>query len=213
MRWHFNGTFLDILAIISVIGGIMANNGSVPIEIGSTFERLTVLSFHHQDKRWRRYYLCRCKCGTEKPIHGAALTSGNTRSCGCLAKEELRNRSLANGEASINQVIAGYRHKAKKSGGFQLTRPQFLHLVKSPCFYCGEVETNIHHSPSGTGDFSYNGIDRIDPQRGYTTDNTVSSCKTCNFAKSNRNQEEFIRWIKRTYEHLFKTTMASQWGI
>ena len=36
-------------------------------------------------KRWR----CRCDCGNEKIILQQSLTSGNTKSCGCLSKERL----------------------------------------------------------------------------------------------------------------------------
>lgn len=31
------------------------------------------------------YWLCRCKCGTERSVRGSALTNGQSRSCGCAA--------------------------------------------------------------------------------------------------------------------------------
>lgn len=191
----------------------MVGEGKRAVQIGDVYHYLTVVSLSHQDKRWRRHYLCRCKCGKEKIIQGGLLRSGNTKSCGCLAKESARARCLPHGTAAMRQVMAGYRHKAKKSGiEFTLTVPQFSRIVSQPCFYCGRVHANVNKSPHGSGDFAYNGIDKIDPSKGYTLNNTVPACKQCNFAKSNKSQGEFIRWIKEAYEHLGKTAMAEQWG-
>jgi len=180
---------------------------------GDVFCRLTVVSFSHLDKRWRRHYLCRCQCGVEKTIQGTLLRSGNTKSCGCLVQESARNRCLPHGVSSMNLVYAGYRHKAKKAGvSFMLTKEQFSRIVARNCFYCGSEVSNVCKAQSGSGDFAYNGIDKIDPSKGYTINNVVASCKRCNMAKSNRSQGEFIQWIRRAYTHLLKTAMADQWG-
>lgn len=179
---------------------------------GDKFGKLTVVEFSHKDKRWRRHYLCRCSCGTKKTVQGALLRSGNTISCGCGAAEAARKRALGHGVASMNQVMAGYRHKAKKSErSFSLTKPQFFAISQAPCFYCGSARSNTHRSPHGTGDFSYNGLDRIDTRKGYIFSNTVSCCRVCNFAKSNNSQGEFTEWIRRAYLHLKNTSMAGLW--
>lgn len=180
---------------------------------GDVFGYMTVIEFSHKDKRWRRHYLCRCKCGVEKTVQGTLLRAGNTKSCGCWSKESARTRAFAHGVAAMNQVIAGYRHKADKSGiGYHLTNPQFKAIATAPCFYCGSVLTNICRSPHGTGDFAYNGLDKIDPSKDYRINNVVPCCKRCNFAKSNRSQGDFIRWIKAAHDHLSRNAMASQWG-
>lgn len=181
--------------------------------VGQTYGRLKVISFHHSDKRWRKHYECECICGKKKIIQGTLLKSGNTKSCGCLGKETARKRALPHGVASMRQVFAGYRSKAKKIDIlFNLTMPQFKKIVSSPCFYCGDIDSNIHRSPHGTGDFAYNGLDKIDSGKGYTVNNVVSCCKKCNFAKSNMSQGEFVKWIRKAYNHLNKTAMAHQWG-
>jgi hypothetical protein len=180
---------------------------------GQKINHFVVIELHHQDKRWRRHWLCKCRCGKQKVVQGSLLTSGNTKSCGCWSKEAARLRSLPHGVAARNQVFAGYRHKAKKSGmPFSITQEQFGRIAAQPCFYCGSLPSNVGRSQNGTGDFVYSGIDKIDPRRGYTVSNTVSCCHICNFAKSNRSQGEFISWIRRTYEHLRKNAMADQWG-
>lgn len=185
----------------------------VPLEPGQTIHHFTVLKFHHSDHRGRRHYLCKCRCGTEKVVQRSLITSGNTKSCGCWSKEAARLRALPHGEASRNQVYAGYRHKAREAGIlFTLTADQFSRIVTKACFYCGSTPSNIHKSSHGTGDFVYNGIDRIDSKRGYTISNTVPACRVCNFAKSNHSQGDFIAWIKRAHDHLSNNAMAAQWG-
>jgi hypothetical protein len=56
-------------------------------EVGNKYGRLTVLSFSHLDKHKKAFWVCKCDCGTEKAISGASLRKGETKSCGCLAKE------------------------------------------------------------------------------------------------------------------------------
>jgi len=50
---------------------------------GKRFGRLTVLEYHHSDKRWTAFFKCKCDCGKEIVTSGAHLTSGHTKSCGC----------------------------------------------------------------------------------------------------------------------------------
>lgn len=66
--------------------------------IGRVFGRLTVKAFiggnyrHDGSKR----YLCTCSCGNTKDVSWNSLRSGSTKSCGCLAAENM-NRLLVQG--------------------------------------------------------------------------------------------------------------------
>lgn len=60
--------------------------------IGKRFSRLTVLVEremrpHGTNGQRERSWLCRCVCGHELIVSTASLTSGNTRSCGCLNRD------------------------------------------------------------------------------------------------------------------------------
>jgi hypothetical protein len=62
--------------------------------IGTKFERLTVIGPAYIELRGTvdkprrlRCYPCECSCGTKKGIPTYELTSGRTRSCGCLHQE------------------------------------------------------------------------------------------------------------------------------
>lgn len=54
---------------------------------------------------------------------------------------------------------------------FELTKEQFYNLISQPCYYCGDKEKE------------FNGIDRIDSQKGYIIDNCVTCCEYCNKMK------------------------------
>lgn len=74
-------------------GGHMPNS-SLPQRnykppIGTTFNRLTVLSVVPQPGR--KYVRCRCSCGVIlERVRLASVKSGNTTSCGCVALENIR---------------------------------------------------------------------------------------------------------------------------
>jgi hypothetical protein len=59
---------------------------------GKKFGRLTVLSHAGQNSRRNSTWLCECECGERKVIVRNSLTSGHSKSCGCL-------HSVAGGEA------------------------------------------------------------------------------------------------------------------
>ena len=58
-----------------------------------------------------------------------------------------------------------------------------------------------------TGDFTYNGIDRVDNTKGYQVNNCVASCFICNKAKGVMTQSEFLNWIQDLIE--FRKTKFS----
>lgn len=64
---------------------------------GQKFGRLMVLRLASKDKRGCLKWLCRCECNKEKVIRGGHLKSGHTKSCGCLAVEQLIPRVLKHG--------------------------------------------------------------------------------------------------------------------
>ncbi len=102
---------------------------------------------------------------------------------------------------TIKSLYAIYRYKAEnrrnKSIPFKISLSLFRYLILQPCFYCNKK----WYSQSIYRGFvlTYNGIDRVDNSRGYTWDNTITCCGTCNNAKEQMTIETFRRWIKRVY--------------
>ena len=68
---------------------------------GQRFDRLVVLHYTEtKTKANKRMVLCRCDCGTEKEMIAANLSSGMSKSCGCLTGESARKRFTKHGYRS-----------------------------------------------------------------------------------------------------------------
>lgn len=70
------------------------------------------------------FWKCLCECGQTKEVSGTYLVSGRTKSCGCLAKESLKTRSLTHG-MSNNKLY--YTWKAMVSRCKNPKNPVFKH--------------------------------------------------------------------------------------
>ena len=170
---------------------------------GKKFNRLTVIKRSYPNNNWgNAKWLCKCDCGKEKVIEGSNLTRSLTKSCGCLRNEK---RRLKPGLASMRRVINSYKGNARKKGlEYNLTETQFKEIVQRDCFYCGAKPNNILNVKGLNGAYTYNGIDRIDNNKGYIVDNVVPCCKICNEAKKTRTLQEYKDWIEKSYNKMFR---------
>jgi len=63
--------------------------------IGYQFGKLKVIeeaTKYKSKSNERTRWICKCKCGNTKEIVSTSLTSGNTKSCGCVHKEKSKER-------------------------------------------------------------------------------------------------------------------------
>ncbi len=67
------------------------------IIIGNKYGRWTVLKESAERKCNQIAYDCLCECGTERSVAKYQLRTGNSKSCGCLAREILGNRARKGG--------------------------------------------------------------------------------------------------------------------
>lgn len=75
--------------------------------IGKTFGRLTVLEKMYTKKGKGAYYKCRCTCNNIVIVQGSMLRSGNSKSCGCLAKERRKEFEDLSGQRFGKLVVVG----------------------------------------------------------------------------------------------------------
>jgi len=172
---------------------------------GQRFGRLTVIGRSYPNSKWREaMHLCKCDCGKKIIASGHNLRSGNTKSCGCLNKERSSESNRINlGLGSMRARICNYKIDAKKRGhNFELTEEQFFKTTQKDCYYCGTKPNNISKYHNCNGSYIYNGLDRIDNNKGYLIDNVIPCCKFCNTAKSNLTLQEFKDWIKKVSERI-----------
>jgi hypothetical protein len=171
---------------------------------GMRFGKLLVIEFveynKHKNAKWR----CVCDCGKEKITTATLLNQGQTRSCGCLNKNSLAAMRKATikykGDAIQRRLYSHYKVNAKKRNlAFDLVEDEFYALISEKCFYCGAEAANHCRTAYIKDVLIYNGLDRVDPVKGYALDNVVPCCKTCNWAKQKMGLEEFYAWLARAY--------------
>lgn len=93
---------------------------------------------------------------------------------------------------SPKRRLGYYRNNCQRRGReFSLTEEQAFKLFASPCFYCGEPNSN--------------GIDRYDNDKGYTEENAVACCWKCNHWKSVDEALTFVNHCVKVANHWTKS--------
>ena len=92
--------------------------------------------------------------------------------------EYLERRKIA--DQTPEYKIHNYKKSAKERDiPFSLSKPEFIDLFNGTCPYCGQADAH--------------GIDRVDSNKGYNTDNCVPCCKYCNRMKNRHSVTTFVR--------------------
>jgi len=121
-------------------------------------------------------------------------------------------------QQSVMRVVFGEHKRRRKHGSKDyivstLSIIDFARLIRTQCFYCGGGLSNARARTYGRNRkrpadgvvLEYNGLDRIDPDGGYTLENVVPCCATCNRAKLDYSQDEFYTWVTRVANHIRNT--------
>jgi hypothetical protein len=181
-------------------------------KIGQRYGRLLVTAKAPSRHGYARWW-CLCDCGKTKNVSGTCLQQGRVKSCGCLRRETCQQRAAINsqnnilefGECAFNLLYATYKNSAAiNSRDFLLSKDEFKKLTSDKCFYCGVDPVSVS-TPRGqlknTGEYRYNGIDRVNNGVGYVLDNCVPCCKNCNWMKRVASADDFIAACYKIVEH------------
>lgn len=104
---------------------------------GQKFHRLTAVECLGLYGGGFRLWGCICDCGKKVAVRSRELRNGNTKSCGCLNAEKIKERGGYNrkafGVSAFNQLFFAYKKSAReREHGFALTEYEFRQLVESP---------------------------------------------------------------------------------
>ena len=176
---------------------------------GNKYGKLCVENFSHIDRFGHSIWLCKCICGGYTLASGDNLTRNHTTSCGCSRISAMKKigerKRLCYGEACLNALFYRYKLGAKRRNFiFNISREIFQKKTSENCSYCGSSPKQIQRGGRTNGDYTYNGLDRIDSSKGYTEDNVVPCCGRCNEAKMATDQKEFLDWNERVIIHQSK---------
>lgn len=174
---------------------------------GQRFGRLLALRRMTEEEAGPRYvkYECECDCGRMFAASQHRLSRGKTKSCGCLVRESLspgyhHGPILPDQGGLWNKVFRSTRRSADVRGLEWSIDNEFVKsLVSMPCTYCGAEWSREIRRVSDS--IKINGIDRKDPSIGYTKENCVPCCTTCNRAKQGMLPDQFIRWARSVVDN------------
>jgi hypothetical protein len=75
------------------------------------FGNLVVVERAKNDQNNNRMWLCKCDCGKEKVVGGRHLTSGRTKSCGCLQHNGKQNYKHGKRYSRIYKTWCGMKYR------------------------------------------------------------------------------------------------------
>lgn len=149
------------------------------IHAGQVFGRLSVVRELEPaaKKRWAE---CRCECGNVKRIEIANLFNGQTRSCGCLVKEQVRALSLKHGEEGtrLYRVWSGMKARCEIPSGDSYRRYGGRGISVCPEWSASYIKFRNWAMDAGYQDELQ--IDRIDNDGNYDPSN-------CRFVSPRKN--------------------------
>lgn len=153
---------------------------------GKRFGRLTAVR-QGRTAGGRSAWVCLCDCGKETTVYTNKLTSGATRSCGCLRREVAAKKATKHGEASapLYHVLRAMHQRCENPkahdyqwyGALGVTVCDEWKLTEYPIFKAWALANG--YRPGLT-------IDRIDPSKGYSPDN----CRWITIAEQQRNRRK-----------------------
>lgn len=167
---------------------------------GQKYGFLKVLAF--AEMRFRRaYWLCQCRCGTQKIISGLNMRNGTTQSCGCYAVSLLTKRNTRHGmtKSKIYTIWASMLKRCDNPhdkeyhnyGGRGISVCEAWHTFEH--FF-----NDVGHPP-----FLGASLDRRDNNQGYFPENVQWA--TIEQQASNRRNNHFITYNGETWT-------LSQWA-
>lgn len=137
---------------------------------GQRFDRLKVIGRNGSidgHAAWK----CKCECGNITIVQGRYLSSGKTKSCGCLHKEQLVLRSKTHGKTK-SRLYRIYRNMLNRCNN--PNKPDFCYYGGRGIAVCNEWKNDFESFYNWAVSHGYSDkltLDRINNNRNYSPDN------------------------------------------
>lgn len=133
---------------------------------GKVFGLWTVQSFYGRDKHNKAIWLCKCQCGTIKPVIIGSLQNGKSKSCGCAAVKVRSEKIKKHGQAGTLAYKSFHAMWARCTG--KGSNGYYLNKKVEVCDRWKNFDNffaDMGQRPFGTT------LDRIDGSKGYSPEN------------------------------------------
>lgn len=176
---------------------------------GQKYGNLTVISYSDKNKHGQAKWVCKCDCGNEIVVIGGSLTSGHTKTCGCLhsmygknhteeTKKKMSEANKGKKHYRWNSNLTNEERKIKRNyPEYKEWRSFIYERDNYTCQKCNQVggKLNVHHIEG------YNSNKKLR----ITLSNGVTWCKECHdnfhhqFGKGNNTRKQFEEFINKKY--------------
>lgn len=186
----------------------MKKRGPLPKDYSNFKNEYFQVIRYNSSSTWK----CKCNCG--EVFYTRTNKIESRKGCiHCTASIVSANKHPDIEHYSYKKrVYKDYKKGAEKRNLiFNLSFESFLSLISSNCYFCDSPPQEVS-SPylSRIGEpLQRNGIDRLNPSKGYFSDNVVACCSKCNYAKHEMSVDEFKEWVQIIYTNLFKETSTT----
>lgn len=170
------------------------------IKIGRVFTRLKVLM--ETETTYKRQFKCLCSCGEIRFVALGDLLSGKTKSCGCLTRDSIGERSSTHRKSHTKIYMIWTSMKARclnpKNKSYKNYGDRGISVCESwiNSFECFEKDMGQRPSPTHS-------IERIDNNLGYCK-------KNCKWATPKEQMNNIRKNVFLTYNG--KTLSAFEWS-
>jgi hypothetical protein len=163
-----------------------------------TLEEVIKVNKKSIERLWKSRHIITDKIVTSRPSYLIKVDN--------KYKEKLILNNYQNGLKSHLYVQTKTNSK-NRNHNFDLTIEEFVNIISKNCFYCGDSPKKVTKKMLVTrGHINeppiyYNGIDRMDSNLGYTTNNIVPCCSQCNYMKHTTGIDDFYKQIEKIYNY------------
>lgn len=156
-------------------------------------------------------WLFQCDCGNLTKGQTGQVVIGDKKSCGCMTSY-LKGRNMLKRSSPLTDWHRKRKGSAENRGHVHDISDEYaVEVASNNCQYCGDAPKSIIPpylekrrlvsvslgntltvTESDFDDYMLHGLDRVDSAKGYTKDNIVSCCTTCNRMKMAHEVTDFL---------------------
>lgn len=193
---------------------------------GTKFNDLTVIRKTKEKSNESYLWLCRCDCGNEVKVKKWNLTSGNTKSCGCLKMESVKKMNQKNTTHGMTRTKLYRVWESMKRRCDSDKAERYPNYGGRGITYCDEWKefSGFHKWAKNNGYKEGLSIDRIDVDGNYEPGNCRwVTLEEQSFNKTNSRKvpykdkeltiAELAKETGKTYHLLYQRIVKLNWNI